>query len=521
MNAVVAALREAKDLEREARGAEAMAAFAAVIALAEAAGDDATAAEAARRLAVLHQQRGDSAAARRCCTQSYEVARRAGLEVHTAKALNTLGVLQMLGGEPANARESFDRALLGGHRSAEVRARAEQNLGVLANIRGDLPGALAHYGRSLEAYRELHDEHGCAISFHNLGMVSADRGDQQLAEESFRASLEIAQRIDDRSLRALCLVSLAELDIARQRFENARQNAEEALELYGRIGSRRGKADAYRVIGVVYRETGRPALAESRLTAAIQLALVADATLIEAEACRDLALQHRSTGRNQDALVLLNRAHRLFRRLEARTDAVNVGGRIAELQSTYLRVVREWGESIESSDSNTFGHCERVAQNAVAMCRVLGFDETTETTILLGAYLHDVGMVRVPHEILASSTALAPEEAAILEMHPVWGMELLAAIDFPWDLKPIVRWHHERRDGSGYPDGLRGDAIPLGAEIVGILDTYEELLGGRFGRSPLAPADAVARIIGLRAQWSDRVLDAFLTAIARPIASDR
>src|SRR2546426_6061093 len=88
------------------------------------------------------------------------------------------------------------------------------------------------------------------------------------------------------------------------------------------------------------------------------------------------------------------------RRLDARVDLVHVGGKVAELEGTYLALVRAWGQSIESSDSYTFGHCERVAQHAVAMARALGLAEEDETTVLLGAYLHDVGKVRVPHEIL-------------------------------------------------------------------------------------------------------------------------
>src|SRR5206468_5820439 len=117
--------------------------------------------------------------------------------------------------------------------------------------------------------------------------------------------------------------------------------------------------------------------------------------------------------------------------------------------------------SIESSDSFTFGHCERVAQNVVAVAQALGLNDTEQRTVLLGAYLHDVGMVRVPHEILHKAGPLTPDERAVIEMHPVWGIELLADIHFPWVLNPIIRSHHERYDGSGLPDPLVGQPIPL------------------------------------------------------------
>src|SRR6266436_8151170 len=90
---------------------------------------------------------------------------------------------------------------------------------------------------------------------------------------------------------------------------------------------------------------------------------------LEAEAARELARLMQAMGRNQDALTLLNTAHRLFGRLDARVDLVHVGGKVSELETTYFDVVREWGQSIESADSYTFGHCERVAQSALAIAR--------------------------------------------------------------------------------------------------------------------------------------------------------
>ncbi len=268
------------------------------------------------------------------------------------------------------------------------------------------------------------------------------------------------------------------------------------------------------MLGVVYRETGRTALAESRLRSAIELAVSAGAVLAEAEASRELAILYQASGRNQEALSLLNAAHRLFERLEARLDLVNVGGKMAELEATYLAVVREWGQSIESSDMYTFGHCERVARHAVAVARVLGVEEEVQTAIQLGAYLHDVGKVRVPHEILNKPGPLTRDEYEVVQMHPIWGIELLAKVEFPWDLKPIIRWHHERYDGTGYPDRLRGDEIPVSAQIVGIVDVYDALTTARPYRKAMTTEVAMAEITRCRAWWSDRVYIAFVETLA-------
>ncbi|OLC03399.1 MAG: hypothetical protein AUH78_12925 [Gemmatimonadetes bacterium 13_1_40CM_4_69_8] len=507
-------LHAAREQERAGCIPEAIERYEAAIEAAQRDGEHARLAEALRRLAVQRHHRSEPARARELCRRSYDVARQIGDDGLAAEALNTLGGLDVTTGSLEDARKTFMRALELGGSSRQLRARVQQNLGIVANIQGELSEALARYERSLAAYRECGDEHGCAIAYHNLGMVSADRERFDAADCYFRESRALAERVGDVYLQALCLVNHAEVDVARQRFENARQSAENALALFDQLGVRDAKAGAYRVIGMAYRETGRLTLAESRLRSAIDLAVGAGSVLNEAEASRELALLYQAMGRNQDALRLLNTAYRLFRRLDARVDLVHVGGKVAELEGTYLAVVREWGQSIESSDGYTFGHCERVARNAVAVARALGLDEQEETTILLGAYLHDVGKVRIPHEILHKPASLTDAERAVVQMHPVWGIELLANVDFPWDLKPIIRWHHERYDGSGYPDRLKGDEIPLSAQIVGILDVYDALTNSRAYAPPLPAAQALAAMTDCRGWWCERVFGAFWRVVA-------
>jgi len=104
----------------------------------------------------------------------------------------------------------------------------------------------------------------------------------------------------------------------------------------------------------------------------------------------------------------------------------------------------------------------------------------------------------------------------VLQMHPVWGIELLAAVEFPWDIKPIIRWHHERYDGSGYPDRLRGDDIPVSAQIVGIADVYDALTTTRPYRPALPPERALAEMERCRSWWSGPVCAAFWKSLAEP-----
>jgi putative nucleotidyltransferase with HDIG domain len=503
-------LQEAKERERSGSLLEAAMYYESAVSEAERTGESTLLAEALRRLAVVLHHRDDRVRARQLCHRSLDVAESVGHAVLAAEALNTLGGLHLTGGSLEEARKLFMRALDRGGPSRALRARVEQNLGILANIQGELYEALTRYEKSLTDYRAAGDEHGCAIAYHNLGKASADRGQLDAADGYFREALSIAARTRDVMLQGLCLANQAEVDFARQRYDAAREHAEAALVLFDQIGANGAKVDAYRVIGMVYRETGRLALAESRLLSAIEMAARGGSVLGEAECSRELAVLYQAMGRNQEALRLLNTAYRLFRRLDARSELIHVGGKVAELESTYLTVVRSWGQSLESADSHTFGHCERVARNAVEVARALNLGEPAETAVLLGGYLHDVGMVRVPHELLRKTGPLTREEREIVQQHCVWGLELLANVEFPWEIKPIIRWHHERCDGDGYPDRLRGDEIPISAQIVGIMDVYDALTRTRPYQTAATPSEALDEMRRRRSWWSDAVFDAFM-----------
>jgi putative nucleotidyltransferase with HDIG domain len=508
-------LSQAIDRERAGSVEDAVAGYRSAIETGERTGDARTQAEALRRLAVQHHHRGERDIARGLCERSHALAVEIADDVLAGEALNVLAGFAFESGAMDEARIRYLEALALGGTDPRLRGRIEQNLGILANIHGDHSDALIHYRRSLAAFESSGEDKGCAIAYHNLGMVSSDRQLWEDADRYFRRSLDITRTVGDVHLEGLCLLNQAEVHIARQRFEDARGNAEAALAIFDQLGARLDKADVYKVLGVVYRETGRHALAESRLRSAIEQAVTTGSVLSEAEASRELARLYQMMGRNQEALRLLNAAHRLFTRLDARVDLVDVASKVGRLQDTYMAVVREWGQSIESADSYTYGHCERVATYSTAVAKELGSDEGQLTAIKLGAYLHDVGKVRVPHEILNKPGALTQEEFEIIKLHPVWGIELLATIEFPWDIKPMIRSHHEKYDGNGYPDRLRGDEIPLSAQIVCIADVYDALTTNRSYRSAMTRKEAVGRMEESRHWWRPDVYGAFMRVMER------
>jgi putative nucleotidyltransferase with HDIG domain len=516
----VASNRRAGDLLASARAHErcgnmeaAIAAYESAIEEAELTRERSVLSESLRRLAVIQHHQNAEALARKLCHRSYRVALDNGHFILAAEALNVLAGIDFERGDITEAREIYKRALALGGTNLELRARIEQNLGILSNIQGDLQEALEHYESSLDASRSIGDEHGCALAYHNLGMISADQQLWDDADRYFTSSIEIARRNGDVRLQGLCLLNHCEVHLARQHYELAKQSAEGALAIFDRLDARLDKSDAYKVLGIVYRETGRLALAESRLLASIELAIDTGSVLSQAEATRELARLYQAMGRNQEALTLLNTAHSLFEHLDARVDMFDVSAKRARFEDTYLTIVRNWGQSIESADSYTHGHCERVAGYALEVARELGFDETSLTTIRLGAYLHDLGKVKVPHEVLNKPGSLTREEFEVMQMHPVWGIELLESVEFPWDIKPIIRWHHEKYDGSGYPDRLRGDEIPVNAQVICIVDVYDALTTTRSYRKALDKSEALRRMRESKHWWRPDVYEAFMRTV--------
>ncbi|HEY4320959.1 MAG TPA: HD domain-containing phosphohydrolase [Gemmatimonadales bacterium] len=508
-------LREARGFDRAGNVSGAVHAYNEAIRVGQAEPALIVVAEAYRHLSVLHHRRNQPALARSLCQASHRLATRIGHSLLIAQALNARAGMAFEGGDIAEARELYRQALGVGSGDAALEARIEQNLGILQNIEGDYTGALEHYQSSLRAYQRAGDDNGCALAHHNLGMVHADRKLWDAADEHFSESFALAQRTDDQHLQGLCLLNHAEVHLARRLFDRARHNAEQALQLFDRIEAELDKADAYRMLGVVYRETGLPVLAEARLQAALDLARTTGSVLSEAEAAREMAVLYQEQNRNLQALTLLHAAHQLFSRLNARTDAYEINGKRDKLENTYQQVLRTWGQSIESADSYTYGHCERVATYAIAVARELGLDEVQQTTISFGAYLHDVGKVKVPHEILNKPGKLTEDEFQEMAMHPVWGVEMLDAIEFPWDIKPIIRWHHEKHDGTGYPDQLLGDDIPVTAQVVGVADVFDALTSARSYRRALPQAEALRIMEECSHHWRPDVYAAFVRAAAQ------
>jgi putative nucleotidyltransferase with HDIG domain len=165
--------------------------------------------------------------------------------------------------------------------------------------------------------------------------------------------------------------------------------------------------------------------------------------------------------------------------------------------------------TIEKRDPYTAGHQRRVAHLAVEIGRRLGLSEQQVEGLMMGGLVHDVGKIYVPSEILNRPGMLSSYEMEVIRAHPDVGREIIAGIDFPWPVADMVHNHHERLDGSGYPRGLKGDAIDLAARILAVADVVEAMSSHRPHR-PSRGIDAALQEIRAHAgtRYDLRVVDA-------------
>jgi putative two-component system response regulator len=182
----------------------------------------------------------------------------------------------------------------------------------------------------------------------------------------------------------------------------------------------------------------------------------------------------------------------------------------ADQRRAYVGIVATLIEAVEAKDRFNKGHSRRVAELSVRFARHLALPGRELDLLETGAKLHDIGKIGVPEEILNKPGKLTDEEFDVIKAHPVIGEQILRPLEFLAEARPIVRHHHERWDGSGYPDGLKGAEIPRPAAILSICDAYDALTSDRPYRPGLPSAEALA-ILGKGAgtQWHPDLVQEF------------
>jgi putative nucleotidyltransferase with HDIG domain len=446
-----------------------------------------------RRIGRLYFDDGDFTAGVDCLTAALATAEAQGDRSLVAYANNVMAIGHWQRGMLHEAEELYAAAYRAAREVSDVKlaAMVDQNLGIIANMRGDLNRALHHYEASLAGYRDLGLDEFIGKLLANMGLAYADLERWDEAERIYQEALAICAACGDVSTALMVEGNRAEAQIARGMFDDARHVCERVLRRAQGLNDARAVAEAQKHLGVIFREKGRLEDADQFLRVAFSAASTREDLLLAAEVAREQAELYSVMRRERETLQALNTSHRLFTELRAQRDIADVARRMRGLEQRFYDIVSAWARSIESKDPYTLGHCERVADYACAILRALDPDDSALFWFRIGALLHDVGKINVPTDVLNKPGKLTPEERALMESHPVAGVELLKDVEFPWDVLPMVRSHHERWDGKGYPDRLTGEEIPLHARVLALADVFDALTTDRPYRPAFSPEEAL------------------------------
>ena len=389
-------------------------------------------------------------------------------------------------GEATRARDWARRA--GEYREA---AQCLRTLGALAVARGSLDDGIALYESCVAELRALGQALDLATTLASLAELYDDARQWDKSDTAFDEAISVASALGEPAVVLNAELRQAELLARRGDTDRAQDRCDRALDTARRIRDPRASAAAARVAAMIAREQGDLASAEEQLTVAEAALRDRDDPILGAEIAAERAELYHRQDRHRETIIALNRAYRAVSQLKSAGGVADVARHARRLEAQFIDVVRRWGQSIEAKDLNTHGHCERVADLACAVAARMGIAGPTVFWYRVGALLHDIGKLVIPADVLNKPDRLTEDEWTLVRRHPSAGAEMLAAVDFPWDVRPIVESHHECWDGSGYPHGLAGERIPLAARIVCVADVYDVLTSDRSFKRALSHDEAL------------------------------
>jgi ribonuclease P protein subunit RPR2 len=221
-----------------------------------------------------------------------------------------------------------------------------------------------------------------------------------------------------------------------------------------------------------------------------------------------------------DQLIVFARELGGLYRLE-RARSAELERTLASLQQTYLATMKSLAQVIEAKDRTTRGHLDRTQAYGVALAGRIDPELVRTPTLGYGFFLHDIGKVGIPEPILCKEGPLTMDEWDVMRTHPTIGAQIVEPIAFLSEAVDLIRHHHERFDGSGYPDGLEGEKIPLAARIFSVADSFDAMTSDRPYRGALALESALAEIeAGAGTQFDPEVVREFVEMVRVGPAED-
>ena len=482
-----------KRYDLEGKWDEAIEVYSQAIELSHIKGENRTVAEALRLMGNIQFKKNEWGNALNSFQQSLKHFQNLRESRGSAYSMNSIGNIYLEKGEWELAKRYYLKSLAIARRIRDFKMQGMiyNNLGVIAMFQGLLEQAIARSQRSLFYYEKAGYKKGMGETYLNIGICHADLRAFEKSDQFHRKALEIAQQIGDVYLQSKIYLHWTEVALEMVNLEFARELCDQAFELSSQLKDQLDIAQAFQHYGKIFRLMNKFALSEKHFEESIKICQSYDGLQVLAEDYRELALLYRDQEDNRKTLELLWKSFELFHQLKARKDVRDVNQKIEELEMIYVNIAKSMGSAVEIKDTYTFGHSKRVAYYSLQLSRKLKLSLTQIKAILAAAFLHDLGKVKVKRKILLKNGRLTHLEYEAIKLHPALGVQMISSLNFPWDIKPLILHHHERYDGKGYPNGLRGEKIAFGARIIGIADFFDAMTTVR----PYRPAWSVAETL--------------------------
>jgi putative nucleotidyltransferase with HDIG domain len=407
------------------------------------------------------------------------------------RSLRNLGVIYTELGEFDDAEQAYEEAveIARENNFTLLIADISNNLGAIKNIKGDWQTALECYSRARNLYDQSGELRKAGYSLNNIGITLMEQEKYSQAHEAFLSALGTAAAVKDESLLLILNINLAELSFKLRNYADAKRYSSTAESYFRDKGLKNGQLVETMIFGArVAAHEGNIAQAMQDLDDALDLCKELGLQYAEAEVLFEKGSLLFSSSRHVEALQVLECAIKLFKHLRAEGKAQQTEVLLNSVEDLYLRVFESLAARVDEKDPYTKGHSDRVAALSHALAVRLGLSYFQTKTVVAGALLHDIGKIHTPIEILTKPGKLLPEEFDEIKKHPDMGVQVLSGITLPWDVVSLIRHHHEKFDGKGYPSGLQGDAIPMGARLIAVADVFDALTSER----PYRPAHNTA-----------------------------
>lgn len=421
--------------------------------------------------------------------------RRLDDSIGLCKALRNLGVIYLELGEFDEAEITYSEAIDIAEISCDELLYADlvNNLGAIMNMKGNWRKALDYYRESLNIYKSSDEIRKSAYTKNNIGITLTEQGLIDEAFEYFKKAYKIATDIKDASLTLIVDINLANLYLKRGNSQNAKNHCRAAEHYLIQVDFTNGNfVETQKIAGKIALHEKDYESSLNYFDNALDVSREIGTQFLEAEVLFERGTLYRLMNRPFDALNDLENSYHIYTSINAEGKKEKTETVINSIEQLYLDIFNSLANDIDKKDIYTKGHSDRVASFALLLGKELGLKSYMLKTLVASALLHDIGKIKIDDSILKKDGKLTDSEYAAIKKHPEFGVELLRGKEFPWDVKPSVLHHHERIDGMGYPLGLKGEDIPIGARILCVVDVFDALTSNRVYRKAFTTEKAIS-----------------------------